>query len=89
LGTVNVKPDGTVTTSVRVPKGVEDGPHRVAVVAELTTGKPATFSLGIVVGKLKSTSTLTRILIVVPIILAVMVGLLLPNRLRRRRTARI
>ncbi len=89
LGTVNVKPDGTVTTSVRVPNGVEDGPHRVAVVAELTTGKPATFSLGIVVGKLKSTSTLTRVLIVVPIILAVMVGLLLPNRLRRRRTARI
>jgi uncharacterized membrane protein len=89
LGTAKVKADGTVSTTVRVPNGIEDGPHRVAVVAELTDGKPATFTLGVVVGKLKSTSTLTRVLIVVPIILAVLAGMLLPNRLRRKRSVRV
>lgn len=89
LGTAKVKADGTVSTTVRVPNGIEDGPHRVAVVAELTDGKPATFTLGVVVGKLKSTSTLTRVLIVIPIILAVLAGMLLPNRLRRKRLVRV
>ena len=88
LGSAKVKQDGTVSASFRIPAGVKDGLHRVAVVAELTNGKPATFTMSVIIGKLKSTSTLTRILIVVPIVLAVMVGLLLPNRLRRRRTAR-
>lgn len=86
LGTAKVKPDGTVSAVVRVPNEIDDGPHRVAVVAEMTNGKPATFTLGVVVGKLKTTSTLTRILIVIPIVLAILLGVLLPNRLRRRRT---
>ena len=86
LGTAKVKPDGTVSAVVRVPNEIDDGPHRVAVVAELTNGKPATFTLGVVVGKLKTTSTLTRILIVIPLVMAVLLGVLLPNRLRRRRT---
>ncbi len=86
LGTTKVKPDGTVSAVVRVPNEIDDGPHRVAVVAEMTNGKPATFTLGVVVGKLKTTSTLTRILIVIPLVMAVLLGVLLPNRLRRRRT---
>ena len=86
LGTAKVKPDGTVSAVVRVPNEIDDGPHRVAVVAEMTNGKPATFTLGVVVGKLKTTSTLTRVLIVIPIVMAVLLGVLLPNRLRRRRT---
>ena len=85
LGTAVVKPDGTVTATFRVPSNIDNGAHRVAVVAELADGKPATFTLGVVVGKLKTTSTLTRMLIAIPIVLAVFLGLLLPNRLRRRR----
>jgi hypothetical protein len=86
LGTAKVKPDGTVSAVVRVPNEIDDGPHRVAVVAEIANGKPATFTLGVIVGKLKTTSTLTRILIVIPLVMAVLLGVLLPNRLRRRRT---
>jgi hypothetical protein len=86
LGTAVVKPDGTVTATFRVPSNIDNGAHRVAVVAELADGKPATFTLGVVVGKLKTTSTLTRMLIAIPIFLAIFLGLLLPNRLRRRRT---
>ena len=85
LGTAKVKSDGTVTAVVRLPNGIDDGPHRVAVVAEMTNGKPATFTLGVIVGKFKTTSTLTRILIVIPISLAIGFGFLIPTRLRRRR----
>lgn len=86
LGTAIVKSDGTVTATYRVPSNIDNGAHRVAVVAELADGKPATFTLGVVVGKLKTTSTLTRMLIAIPIFLAIFLGLLLPNRIRRRRT---
>ena len=85
LGTAKVKSDGTVTAVVRLPNGIDDGPHRVAVVAEMTNGKPATFTLSVIVGKFKTTSTLTRILIVIPISLAIGFGFLIPTRLRRRR----
>jgi hypothetical protein len=86
LGNAKVKPDGTVSAAFRIPAGVKDGLHRVAVVARLTNGKAATFTMSVIIGKLKSTSTTTRVLIVVPIILAVFAGMLLPNRLRRRRS---
>jgi hypothetical protein len=87
LGTAVVEADGTVSASYRVPNNIEDGAHRVAVVAQLADGKRATFTLGVIVGKLKTTSTLTRVLIVIPITLAVFFGFLLPTRFRRRRIA--
>lgn len=89
LGTVVVEADGTVSASFRVPNNIEDGAHRVAVVAKLADGKPATFTLSVIVGKLKTTSTLTRVLIVIPITLAVFFGFLLPTRFRRRRTVNV
>lgn len=88
LGTVKVQANGSVTAAFKVPEGVEDGTHRVAVTAQLKDGKSATFTMGVIVGKLQTTSTLTRILIVVPITLAIFVGFLLPNRIRRRKSLR-
>jgi len=89
LGTAVVEADGTVSASYRVPNNIEDGAHRVAVVAQLADGKRATFTLGVIVGKLKTTSTLTRVLIVIPITLAVFFGFLLPTRFRRRRKVNV
>lgn len=89
LGTAVVETDGTVSASYRVPNNIEDGAHRVAIVAKLADGKSATFTLSVIVGKLKTTSTLTRVLIVIPITLAVFFGFLLPTRFRRRRTANV
>ena len=68
---------------IQVPNNIDNGAHRVA---ELADGKPATFTLGVVVRRLQTTSTITRMLIAIPIFLAIFSGLLLPNRLRRRRT---
>jgi hypothetical protein len=88
LGTTKVGLDGRVAATFVVPQNIEDGSHRIAVTTRLPNGKPATFTLGVVVGEIARTSTLTRVLIAIPITLAVGFGFLLPNRLRRRRKIR-
>lgn len=87
LGSAVVGADGRVSGSFTIPKNVEDGPHRIAITAKLPNGKSATFTLGIAVGEIARTSTLTRVLIAIPIVLAIGFGLILPNQLRRRRKA--
>jgi hypothetical protein len=54
----------------------------------MANGKPTTFTLGILVGDISTTSTLTRVLIAIPITLAIGFGFLLPTQLRRRRLAK-
>ena len=87
LGTAKVGADGRMSGSFTIPKNVEEGPHRIAITAKLPNGKSATFTLGIAVGEIARTSTLTRVLIAIPIVLAIGFGLILPNQLRRRRKA--
>jgi hypothetical protein len=88
LGTAVVGADGTVTGAYRLPVGTKSGSHRVVVTAKLANGKPTTFTLGILVGDISTTSTLTRVLIAIPIALAMGFGFLLPNQVRRRRKIR-
>jgi len=89
LGTAVVGADGTVSGTYRLPAGTKSGTHRVVVTARLANGKPTTFTLGILVGDISTTSTVTRVLIAIPITLAIGFGFLLPNQLRRRRKTRI
>jgi hypothetical protein len=88
LGTAEVGADGKMSGEYRLPFGTKSGSHRVVISAKLPNGKPTTFTLGILVGKISKTSTLTRVLIAIPISLAVGFGFLLPTQLRRRRKAR-
>jgi len=85
LGSVVVGTDGTVTGAYRLPVGIKSGSHRVVVTARMANGKPTTFTLGILVGDISTTSTLTRVLIAIPISLAIGFGFLLPTQLRHRR----
>ncbi len=85
LGSASVGTDGSMSKTFILPAGVKSGNHRVAVLAKLPNGKTATFTLGIVVGEISRTSTVTRVLIAIPIVLAIGFGLVLPTRLRRRR----
>ena len=88
LGTAVVGTDGTVSGTYRLPVGTESGTHRIVVTAKMANGKPTTFTLGILVGDISTTSTLTRVLIAIPITLAIGFGFLLPTQLRRRRKVR-
>jgi hypothetical protein len=85
LGSTTVGADGTVSGAFTVPAKIEDGPHRIAITAKLENGKQATFTLGVRVGAIPKTSTMTRILIAIPIMMAIAAGLILPNQIRRRR----
>ena len=85
LGSVVVGEDGTVTGEYKLPFGIKSGSHRVVVTAKMVNGKSTTFTLGILVGKISQTSTLTRVLIAIPISLAIGFGFLLPTQLRLRR----
>lgn len=89
LGSTVVASDGSVSGRFAIPKTVPDGKHRIVVMVEMPDGKDAIFTIGVMVGAISTTSTMTRVLIAIPIALAVMVGLLLPNRLRRRRNGRV
>jgi hypothetical protein len=88
LGTAVVGTDGTVSGTYRLPAGTKSGTHRVVVTARLANGKPTSFTLGILVGDISTTSTLTRVLIAIPITLAIGFGFILPTQLRRRRKIR-
>ena len=88
LGTAVVGADGTVSGEYRLPVGTKSGSHRVVVTAKMANGKPTTFTLGILVGNISTTSTLTRVIIAIPITLAVGFGFILPTQLRRRRKIR-
>ena len=85
LGSAVVGADGTVSGTYRLPAGVKSGSHRVVVTARMANGKSTSFTLGILVGEISKTSTLTRVLIAIPITLAIGFGFLLPTQLRRRR----
>ena len=88
LGTAEVGADGKMSGAYKLPFGTKSGSHRVVVTAKLPNGKPTTFTLGILVGDISTTSTLTRVLIAIPITLAIGFGFLLPTQLRRRRRAK-
>lgn len=85
LGTATVGADGTVSGSFVVPNKIQSGAHRIAVIAKLPNDKSATFTWGVAVGEIKKSSTLTRVLIAIPIALAVGAGFVLPTQARRRK----
>ena len=85
LGSAVVGADGSINGLFTIPRGIKSGSHRVVISAKLVNGKSTTFTLGILVGKISQTSTLTRVLIAIPISLAIGFGFLLPTQLRRRR----
>jgi hypothetical protein len=85
LGTAKVGADGTVTGTFTIPKNASEGSHRIAIVAKTTDGKPATLTIGVMVGEWNSGSRIAVWLIVLPIALAVGGALILPATKRRRR----
>jgi alpha-tubulin suppressor-like RCC1 family protein len=85
LGTGRIGADGRLSEKFEIPKNIEKGSHRIVVRVGASPEDSASFTVGFTVGAVNPTSTLTRVLIGIPITLAIMFGLLLPNQLRRRR----
>ena len=85
LAKLTVGTDGLVRTSLRVPKSLKDGLHHVVLVGVDQSKKEAKFEFGLNVGVPAEQWWVSRVLLVIPISIAVFIGLWLPTSVRRRR----
>jgi len=76
---------GHAAGSFTASNKLEKGDHRVVLKGVNPDSDEVVMSIGIVVGAMSTTSTLSRILIAIPITLAIGFGIALPNQARRRR----
>ena len=87
LGTLSVDEMGKISGIFPVPADVATGNHRFVLKSANASGEDLVIGIGIAVGAMSSGSTIARILIAIPIALAMMAGLIIPTTIRRRRRA--
>jgi hypothetical protein len=86
LGSSVTSATGTLSATYVVPEGLDEGVHRVAVVARGDGDEPVTFTVGVLVGDWTKESNLALWLLVTPLVLAIVGALVLPATRRRRRS---
>jgi len=85
LGTISADGLGKVEGSFGVPSGIESGSHRLVFKGRNADDASVVVAIGISYSANNEGSNAVRILIIVPIILAVLAALLLPAAVRTRR----
>jgi hypothetical protein len=86
LATVKADSNGKVVENIKLSSKVQDGNHRFVVDGTSGAGADALVALGIIVGYESSgLSTTGKLLIALPIALAIIMGLVIPTTLRRRK----
>jgi len=85
LGVVTADASGNITGTFDIPAGIDSGDHRVVLDGANENGQPVIISLGIAVGNIDSSSLMSRLLIIIPVLLAIFVGLFIPAVSRRRK----
>jgi hypothetical protein len=68
-----------------LPKTLESGDHRIVLDGSNSASLPVVLGIGISVGSLDQSSSVSRILITVPVLLAIFAGILIPAVSRRRK----
>ena len=85
LGTVTADANGKIAGTFKMPSTLAKGDHRLVLQGLNSDGKKIVLGVGVGVGQVDKSSSLSRILIAVPIALAVLFGVVLPTQARRRR----
>ncbi len=85
LGLLPVDVTGKISGRFALPANVESGDHRLVLEGVNSDGAPVILGLGIAIGEIESSSTVARLLIAIPVALAIIFGLVIPTTLRRRR----
>ena len=86
LGIVKADSNGKVMEKITLSTMLQEGNHRFVVDGTSATGADVLVALGIIVGYESSgLSTAGKLLIALPIALAIIVGLVIPTTLRRRK----
>ncbi len=86
LATVKADSNGKVVENIKLSTMLQEGNHRFVVDGKSASGTDALVTLGVIVGYESSgLSTTGKLLIALPIALAVFAGLIIPTTVRRRR----
>ena len=85
LGVIAADASGKIAGTFNLPNGIESGEHRVVLSGTNRNGTDVVLGIGLSYGAVNSGSTLTRVLIAIPIALASLFGLFLPAVSRRRK----
>ena len=85
IGSVTVDPTGNIRGSFALPQTLDSGNHRFVLNGSNKNGQNVTIGIGVAVGEIGTTSTVARVLIAVPVALAIIVAFVLPSTLRRRK----
>jgi len=86
LTTISSDSAGRVTENVTLPGVLEEGDHRFVLNGQAANGDDALVGLGLIVGyEGEGLSTTGKFLIALPIAMAILIGLLIPTAIRRRR----
>lgn len=85
LGVIAADSGGKVSGAFDLPSDLEIGDHRLVLSGDNPDGAEVLVGIGLSYGSLSSGSSLTRVLIAIPIALAILFGLFLPAVTRRRK----
>ena len=85
MANITVGADGLVKSSFKVPKSMSNGLHHLVMVGIDKAKAEAKFEMGLNVGAPVKQWWASRVLIVIPIAVAVFIGLWLPTTVRRRK----
>jgi alpha-tubulin suppressor-like RCC1 family protein len=85
LGVVTADASGNLSGIFDLPTGIDSGDHRVVLDGTNENGQPVIISVGIAVGNIDSSSLASRLLIIIPVLLAIFAGLFIPAVSRRRK----
>lgn len=86
LATVKADSNGKVVENIKLSTMLQEGNHRFVIDGKSTNGSDALVALGVIVGYESSgLSTTGKLLIALPIGLAIIVGLVIPTTVRRRK----
>ena len=85
LSNIEVGANGLVRSTLKVPKSVSDGLHHLVMVGVDKANAEAKFEVGMNVGVPPKQWWYSRVLIAIPITLAVFIGFWLPTTARRRK----
>jgi hypothetical protein len=88
LTNMEVGPDGLVRSSLKVPKSITDGLHHLVMVGVDKANAEAKFEVGMNVGVPAKQWWYSRVLLAIPISLAVFAGFWLPTTASRRKRRR-
>jgi hypothetical protein len=85
LGQLTVDDAGAITGNFQLPESLSVGDHRVVLNGENNRGQDVTLGIGVSVGEVDQSSLASRLLIIIPVSLAILAALIIPTTLRRRR----